>query len=116
MTRRIALVNPRNARADQVILEAAIALPIEGRRHGTSTETMATHIGVGETTVYRRGPSKGQLVIEVLTGLSAEARNVRQFGATTKSGQLLSRGSARSIAIRDFRTCQANTIVPRPRS
>jgi AcrR family transcriptional regulator len=57
---------PRSAKAHRAILDAALALLFEHGYHGLSVEAVAARAGVGKTTIYRRWPSKQELVIEAL--------------------------------------------------
>jgi AcrR family transcriptional regulator len=65
-TRRRGPGRPRSRRADEAIVEATVELL---RRHGVgglSIEGVAQRAGVAKTTVYRRWPSKHDLVLDVL--------------------------------------------------
>ncbi|HBF83117.1 MAG TPA: TetR family transcriptional regulator [Streptomyces sp.] len=57
---------PRNAAADQAILEAARKLLGQGGYAGVSMEAVAAEAGVGKPTVYRRWSSKGALVADAV--------------------------------------------------
>lgn len=63
---------PRSARAHRAILDAAVALFIEDGFEGMSVEAVAARAGVGKATIYRRWPSKGDLVIDAIAQLFAE--------------------------------------------
>lgn len=56
---------PRLPSADQAIVEATRALLLERGYAGASIEGVAARAGVAKTTVYRRWPSKAELVFEV---------------------------------------------------
>lgn len=53
---------PRDPRADQAILAAALELFTEHGHAGTSIEQVARRAGVGKLTVYRRWASKDELI------------------------------------------------------
>ena len=55
---------PRQAAVDQAIVEAAQALLLANGYPGVSVEGVAARAGVAKTTVYRRWPSKAELVFE----------------------------------------------------
>ncbi|MGH9212306.1 MAG: TetR/AcrR family transcriptional regulator [Acidimicrobiales bacterium] len=55
---------PRDARADEVILDAAAAVLGESGAHGFSVDAVAARAGVGKATIYRRWPSRAQLLLE----------------------------------------------------
>ena len=63
---------PRSARAHAAILDAAVALFIEGGSEGMSVEAVALKAGVGKATIYRRWPSKEELLIEAIEHVFAE--------------------------------------------
>ena len=58
---------PRNARADEAILDAVIALLSDGQSvDGLSMEAVAAKAGVGKATIYRRWPNKVALLIDAV--------------------------------------------------
>ena len=63
---------PRSARADRAILEAALDLFGEVGFEGLTIEGVAERAGVGKTTIYRRWPSKEELVSAAVGTLSAD--------------------------------------------
>lgn len=64
---------PRSSRAHQAILRAAVALFIDEGFAGMSVEAVAARAGVGKATIYRRWPSKEELVIDAIAQVFAEA-------------------------------------------
>jgi AcrR family transcriptional regulator len=58
---------PRDAGADEAILAATIELLNDGGIANLSMDHVAKRAGVGNATIYRRWPSKEQLVIEALS-------------------------------------------------
>lgn len=64
---------PRSAEAHQAILDAAAALFIEEGFDAMSVEGVAARAAVGKATIYRRWPSKEDLVIDAIAQLFAEA-------------------------------------------
>jgi AcrR family transcriptional regulator len=60
---------PRSAEAEKAILDAALAAFIEHGYKGMSVEAVAELAGVGKTTIYRRWPSKQELVVAALDTL-----------------------------------------------
>jgi AcrR family transcriptional regulator len=60
---------PRDSRADQAILDAALQSFIDEGYEGMSVENVAARAGVGKTTIYRRWPSKKELIIAAVDGL-----------------------------------------------
>lgn len=63
---------PRSDRAHQAILEATIALLAETGYEAMSIEAVTARAGVGKTTIYRRWPSKVELVTEAIQNLHTE--------------------------------------------
>jgi AcrR family transcriptional regulator len=58
---------PRNARADEAILDAMITLLGDGQSvDGISIEAVAAKAGVGKATIYRRWPNKEALLIDAI--------------------------------------------------
>jgi len=64
---------PRSAEAHRAILDAAAALFIEEGFDAMSVEGVATRAAVGKATIYRRWPSKEDLVIDAIAQVFAEA-------------------------------------------
>src|SRR6266496_6782642 len=57
---------PRSAQAHKAILDATLELLAEGGFQGLSIEAVAARAGVGKTTIYRRWPSKNELVMDAI--------------------------------------------------
>jgi AcrR family transcriptional regulator len=57
---------PRSERAHEAILEATLDLLLEEGFTRMSIEAVATRAGVGKATIYRRWPSKADLVVEAV--------------------------------------------------
>jgi AcrR family transcriptional regulator len=53
---------PRDARVDRAIIEATLRLIAERSVHEFRTEDVASRAGVGKGAIYRRYPSKDELV------------------------------------------------------
>lgn len=61
---------PRDARADDVIMDALIELLSEGQSaDAVSVEAVAARAGVGKATIYRRWPNKEALLIDAAARL-----------------------------------------------
>jgi AcrR family transcriptional regulator len=61
---------PRDAQAEQAILEATVALLSEVGFNQLSIEAVAAQAGVGKPTIYRRWPSKLELVLDAVERLA----------------------------------------------
>ncbi|MGX6600663.1 TetR/AcrR family transcriptional regulator [Micromonosporaceae bacterium Da 78-11] len=74
---------PRNAQADEAILDAVIALLGEGQGAAAiSIEAVAARAGVGKATIYRRWPNKEALLVDAVATMKGplpepEGRSVR---------------------------------------
>ncbi|HWB55863.1 MAG TPA: TetR/AcrR family transcriptional regulator [Gaiellaceae bacterium] len=63
---------PRTAAARRAIVDATLALLSERGFHGTTIEAIASRAGVGRNTIYRRWPTKEELVADALRELTAD--------------------------------------------
>jgi len=61
---------PRDAQAEQAILQATIAILSEAGFNHLSIEAVAARAGVGKPTIYRRWPSKRELVLDAVDRLA----------------------------------------------
>ncbi len=57
---------PRSAQAHKAIIDATLELLAEEGFQGLSIEAVAARAGVGKTTIYRRWPSKNELVMDAI--------------------------------------------------
>jgi AcrR family transcriptional regulator len=98
---------PRSAQAQAAILAAAVDLFTDLGFDGMSVEAVAARAGVGKTTIYRRWPSKEDLVIEAVSSLipPPEAPDT----GNTRDDLLIMVGNA----IRFMRTTKAGDALPR---
>ena len=83
---------PRLPSADQAIVESTRALLLERGYAGVSIEGVAARAGVAKTTVYRRWPSKAELVFEV-------AIHHSRLGPAPDTGSLVSDVAAVAVII-----------------
>lgn len=63
---------PRSAQAHKAILEATLALLGETGFEALSIEAIAERAKVGKTTIYRRWPSKTELVVDAIQSLHTD--------------------------------------------
>jgi AcrR family transcriptional regulator len=63
---------PRSAESHAAILQAALALVVEGGLRGTTIEGIAARAGVGKATIYRRWKTKEELFTEALRTVAFE--------------------------------------------
>jgi AcrR family transcriptional regulator len=71
---------PRSAAADEAILDAARELFAELGYEGLSMEAVAVRAGVSKATIYRRYPSKSDLVIGTCAAVSEQVREPTDTG------------------------------------
>jgi len=64
---------PRSAAAERRIRDAALALLAERGIGGFSVEAVAARAGVAKTTIYRRWPSKEEMIVSVVAELKGPA-------------------------------------------
>jgi AcrR family transcriptional regulator len=62
---------PRDARCDAAILGATLDLVRERGVAGTTVEAVAARAGVGKATIYRRWPSRDELLRDALSSVGA---------------------------------------------
>ena len=73
---------PREARADRAILEATLELIAEYGVHAFRTEDVAARAGVGKGAIYRRHPTKDDLVTAAIAALVNTEIVVPDTGST----------------------------------
>ena len=73
---------PRDARADQVILQTTLELIAERGVHGFRTQDVAERAGVGKGAIYRRHRSKDDLVMASVAALVDQEIVVPDTGST----------------------------------
>ena len=73
---------PRSTEADEAILEAAVDLFAEGGFDGLTVEGVAARANVGKATIYRRYPSKVDLVIAASRYFALDDDDRRPIPAT----------------------------------
>jgi AcrR family transcriptional regulator len=94
---------PRSERAHQAILRAALELLLEQGFAEMSVEGVATRAGVGKATIYRRWPSKADLVAEAVGRLSHKALDPVDTGSV--------RGDLILLAERSFHTQEGGEVT-----
>ncbi|HEX3669866.1 MAG TPA: TetR/AcrR family transcriptional regulator [Acidimicrobiia bacterium] len=98
---------PRSATADQAIRDAAVELFAERGFEGVSVEDVAERAGVSRATIYRRYPSKVDLIVEAGGCLASDDV---AFPDTGNLGDDL-RGLARSL-VKAFKDNPAGRVMP----
>jgi AcrR family transcriptional regulator len=63
---------PRSEQADQAIIEAALEVFAECGPDGLGIEQVAARAGVGKATIYRRWPSKEDLLLDAIGALRTQ--------------------------------------------
>jgi AcrR family transcriptional regulator len=98
---------PRSAIADQAIREAAVDLFAERGFEGFSVEDVADRAGVSKATVYRRYPSKVDLVVEAGSCLATDEIRFPDTGTLRDDV----RGLAR-LLVNAFENTRAGKVMP----
>jgi AcrR family transcriptional regulator len=63
---------PRSPRADGAILDATLELLAEQGLEGLSVEAVAARAGVGKATIYRRWPSRDEMIAAAFASVNAD--------------------------------------------
>jgi AcrR family transcriptional regulator len=98
---------PRSTIADEAIREAAVDLFAERGYEGFSVEDVADRAAVSKATVYRRYPSKVDLIVEAASCLAADEITFPDTGNLRDDV----RGLARSL-VETFKTSPAGRVMP----
>lgn len=72
---------PRSSKADQAIMTATVDLLLEAGYRGVTIEGVASRAGVAKTTIYRRWPSKAEMVVDAVKQLAQKTRVLADTGA-----------------------------------
>jgi AcrR family transcriptional regulator len=83
---------PRSAAADTAILDAALSVFADAGLDGMTMEGVAARAGVGKATIYRRYPSKVQLVLAAARSLSTAEAPQPDTGSFREDLRLTARG------------------------
>lgn len=119
---------PRSATAEQAIVDATLALLVEGGVGGLSVEAVAARAGVGKATIYRRWTGKDSLIIDALARLDADVpprlpgvslrddlvillEHVRRKSTSTLAGQILPRMVAEARCHRELMAGYREKVV-----
>jgi AcrR family transcriptional regulator len=76
---------PRDMRATQAILRAALELGVEDGFHAVTIEGIAARAGVGKTTIYRRWPDVWSVVMEAVLAEVTEVSPVVERATARES-------------------------------
>ncbi|WP_232343855.1 TetR/AcrR family transcriptional regulator [Actinoplanes awajinensis] len=92
---------PRNAQADEAILDAVLALMSEGQSAtAVSIEAVAARAGVGKATIYRRWPNKESLLIDAVRSMKGPIPELP--GASVRDDLIAMVTANRSSRSREF--------------
>jgi AcrR family transcriptional regulator len=97
---------PRDARCDQVILQATLDMLIEAGAANLSIDGVAHRAGVGKATIYRRWSSKEALVLEAL-GSDTATLDVPDTGNLRKDLEAYF-----DVLIERFSTSKGSDVLP----
>jgi AcrR family transcriptional regulator len=121
---------PRSAEADEAILDATLELFAELGYEGLSVEAVAARARVSKATIYRRFPSKSELVIATCTAVSDKVRepadtgnlrgdlevivgNICRMLTTTVNGRMLPQMVAEAARNPDLKAAQRAFVARR---
>jgi AcrR family transcriptional regulator len=93
---------PRSAACDRAILDAALAEYAAGGLEGMSVDAVAARAGVSKATIYRRYPSKVDLVVAAAVAIAGEHEPHPDTG--TLRGDL-------TVALQRLRTLLSHPVV-----
>lgn len=79
---------PRDARATEAILHAALSLGMEHGFDGLTIEGIAARAGVGKTTIYRRWPDVWSVVVEAVMAQVTQIAPVLERATARESFEL----------------------------
>lgn len=83
---------PRSAEADRAILDATLEVFVELGLDGLTVEGVAARAGVGKGTIYRRYPSKIELVMAATHAVVAARSPAPDTGWVARDLRILARG------------------------
>ncbi len=92
---------PRSAQADQAIIDAIVDLLVDRGYREVTIEAVAARAGVAKTTIYRRWPSKAEMVVEAISACKGDCLEVEPCTGKTVACTLvgmLSRLSCSRVA------------------
>ncbi|HKN50261.1 MAG TPA: TetR/AcrR family transcriptional regulator [Actinomycetota bacterium] len=92
---------PRSAQADRAIIDAIVDLLVDRGYREVTIEAVAARAGVAKTTIYRRWPSKAEMVVEAISACKEDCLEVESCAGKTVACSLvrmLSRLSCSRVA------------------
>ena len=101
----------RTAKVRTAVLEATIAALVEEGYESLNVEAVAQRAGIHKTTVYRRWPSKAELVMDTLAERSAERVVVPDTGTFAGDLRALARAVVANIGSADGSVMTQNLVV-----
>jgi AcrR family transcriptional regulator len=107
---------PRSAEADQAILDATIQCYAEQGFDGLTVEGVAARAGVGKATIYRRYPSKVDLVMAATSRLVGEASPPPDLGTVAEDLRALARGIVHLMVATEAGRCVSQIVGERARN
>jgi AcrR family transcriptional regulator len=80
---------PRSVHANQAIIDAIVDLLVTGGYHEVTIEAVATRAGVAKTTIYRRWPSKAEMVVEAISACKKDCLQAESCAGETVACSLV---------------------------
>jgi AcrR family transcriptional regulator len=80
---------PRSAQADQAIIDAIVDLLVDRGYREVTIEAVAARAGVAKTTIYRRWPSKADMVVEAISACKKDCLEARAYAGESVARSLV---------------------------
>jgi AcrR family transcriptional regulator len=80
---------PRSAQANKAIIDAIVDLLVSGGYREVTIEAVAARAGVAKTTIYRRWPSKAEMVVEAITACKKDCLEAESCAGQTVACSLV---------------------------
>jgi AcrR family transcriptional regulator len=80
---------PRSAQADRAIIDAIVDLLVNRGYREVTIEAVAAQAGVAKTTIYRRWPSKAEMVVEAISACKKDCLQAESCAGETVACSLV---------------------------
>ena len=80
---------PRSAQANRAIIDAIVDLLVNQGYREVTIEAVAARAGVAKTTIYRRWPSKAEMVVEAISACKKDCLEVESCAGETVACSLV---------------------------
>src|SRR5712664_544992 len=80
---------PRSAQANRAIIDAIVELLVDRGYREVTIEAVAARAGVAKTTIYRRWPSKAEMVVEAISACKKDCLEAESCAGETVACSLV---------------------------